>query len=261
MVAECVETGDLPPISYQGQSFAKGAGSNFAEGTVSCPDGQVVLTGGADWNSTGDESKSVATARRTLVAVGWYGGGQQLFGRGHALRRGVLRRPSLPCRLAADRGFARGGLDYTTDLVTCPLGKRILNGGPSTLCVRLLPEQEHLDGRLGWWIAGHPGVLHRRRDADRDLIFASPGASGSRLCDYAVASFSLTGTDPAGFHNDFRCSLDGAPPTSCNFGAIYVTAWRHGTASASSRDERHRRRAHLRSPTFYHGRSTPWRPQ
>lgn len=212
VVAECVETIDLPPISYQGQSFAKASGSNVAEGTVSCPDGQVVLTGGADWNSTAT-SRYLNSSTPDFGGVGWYGAGYNTSA-GATLYVEVYCVD--PAFLAGWQRIelSRGGLNYTTDLVTCPLGKRVLNGGASTFAFASYPN------RNTWtvgWDSGSQVIRAFCIDAGTPTVtlnFASPGPSGSTF-PIDNASFSWSGTDPAGFPNGFRCSLDGASPTIC----------------------------------------------
>ena len=212
VVAECAESVDLPPISYQGQSFAKASGSSAAEGTVSCPEGQVVLTGGADWNSTVTDRR-LYTSTPDFGGVAWYGRGRNsadatLY---------VEVYCTAPANLAGWQRveLSRTNAGYTSDAVVCPVGKRVLNGGTSTTNYASYPDRNAW--RAAWGETGSQIIRAFCIDAGAPTVslnFASPGANGA-IFGRDDAGFSWSGTDPAGFPNGFRCSLDGAPPTTC----------------------------------------------
>ena len=74
MVAECVETADLPTISYNSATFSQD-GSGYAAGTVTCPNaGEVALTGGAEWNGTATNRELLASMPPSSTSA-WYANG------------------------------------------------------------------------------------------------------------------------------------------------------------------------------------------
>ncbi|HEX5016357.1 MAG TPA: hypothetical protein VFX15_02090, partial [Actinomycetes bacterium] len=210
VVAECAETADLPPISYQIQEFSRD-GNGWAEGEVPCPNaGEVVLTGGVDWSNTIPDKSIYASA------PGW--GETSWYGYGHNSGTGAKLGVEVYCvNPAYVPGFVKiehtQGGDWVVDTLTCPVGKRILNGGGLAYTYASFPNRTS-------WTTTSSGTRTTRAmciDAGSPTIsidFASPGPDGS-VTKSAYANFALSGSDPAGFPNSFRCSIDGGSPSVC----------------------------------------------
>jgi hypothetical protein len=225
VVAECVQSGELPPISYNSVDITRGS-DGYAEGSVSCPNaGEVVLTGGAGWNNV--NSRQISYSGPTWSGDAW-------IARGWNSVSGAKLTVEVYCVNAADvPGFERIELDYGEysywkQSITCPQGKRILNGGtqahfgsPPTYASYPSITTWTATGFNGsgsstylraWCVsAGTPTV---------EITGASPGPQGA-ITQATGASFTFTGDDPAGYPNTFKCSLDGSPPSTCPSGVFF----------------------------------------
>ncbi len=224
VVAECVQSAQLPPISYNFVDITRGSDGN-AEGSVSCPNaGEVVLTGGAGWNNV--NSRRINHSGPTWSGDAW-------IARGWNSVSGAKLTVEVYCVSPNDvPGFDRieldyGGNSYWKTSITCPQGKRILNGGterhfgyantfasyPSI--TTWTATGYHATGSTylrAWCVsAGTPTV---------EITGATPGPEGA-VTAQTYASFSFTGTDPAGYPNGFKCSLDGSPPVTCFSGVFF----------------------------------------
>lgn len=217
VVAECVETVDLPPTSYRALEFARDA-NGYAQGSVSCPTpGDLVLTGGVDWDNT-NSSRRVYSSAPDSNAESWFGYGYNpVSGAKLTVDVYCVNPAYVPGYQRVERTLTTG---WVEDAATCPLGKRILNGGVVTFGYASYPN-------LNKWIATSSGGTKTIRAMcinagipTVSITTSSPGGSGVTTSE-DFAHFEMTGTDPAGYPNSFRCSLDGAAPTACNFGVIY----------------------------------------
>ena len=221
VVSECVETADLPPISYN--SAALGQDGGYAAGSVSCPNaGEVVLTGGAEWVGTATNRELLSSAPNA-DQTSWYANGYNPLAADLYVEVYCVQAANVPGyeRVAFTRTGAGG---WYTDTVTCPVGKRLLNGG-------MLPTSYSSYPNLVTWTAtterfAEPSHVTRATCIDAglptvNLTFTSPGPSGS-LSNTGSAGFSMTGTDPAGYPNNFLCAIDGGVYAACNGGADYI---------------------------------------
>ena len=222
VVAECVQTSQLPAISYNYVDVARGS-DGYAGTSVPCLNaGEVALTGGAGWNNVNS---------RTIDYSGPTWSGDAWIARGWNSVAGAKLTVEVYCVSVNDLpGWERVELDYSGSYfwktsIACPPGKRILNGGTqphfgNTRTYASYPSittwtasAYHISGSStylrAWCVAaGTPTV---------EITAASPGPEGSATSS-PYANFSFTGTDPAGYPNSFRCSLDGAPPAGCSSG-------------------------------------------
>ncbi|MEO8329165.1 MAG: hypothetical protein ABI586_04080 [Candidatus Nanopelagicales bacterium] len=222
VVAECVETADLPPISYQLVEFDQDV-SGYAEGAVSCLNaGEVVLTGGVDWSGGALNRELMASAPATGDSA-WYGYGYNPESAVLGVEVYCVNAANVPGYQHVQ--FARTGAGgWYTDTVTCPVGKRILNGGTFPTSFASYPNLTSWTSTIER--AAEPSHTTRATCIDAGLptvalTYTSPGPPGS-FESFGNASFSMAGTDPAGYPNNFRCSLDGGTQTSCNAGASYT---------------------------------------
>lgn len=212
-VAECVWAADLPAASHRVASFPAGAGG-FAYGTIFCPDGQVVLTGGADWNNVNT---------RHLYINGPGGNGTSWTAEGQNKTAGAVLTVEIYCvDPATVPGYSMVEYPQPTNsnwerTITCPLGTRVLNGGTSDGWANASYPNLHT-----WTVSatyGSPNPTFMRAwcvaaGTPTVAITASDGPDGWTT-DQPYALFGLAGTDPAGFPNSFRCSIDGAPMALC----------------------------------------------
>ena len=88
---------------------------------------------------------------------------------------------------------------------------------------RLLSDPEHVDGRQEWRIVSSSGTVIRAwcvAAGTPTVAIIERLAGGTRpVTRHQLAVFNFTGSDPAGFANGFKCSLDGTPPVSCSRGS------------------------------------------
>jgi len=124
-------------------------------------------------------------------------------------------------------GFQRIELDYGQTSywqtsITCPQGKRILNGGTQSHFGTGLTYASY-PSIVSWTATGYQSSGHSTYlrawcvDAGTptaQLTYASPGSEGTVTAS-PYASFAFTGRDPAGYPNTFKCSLDGSAPVTC----------------------------------------------
>ena len=114
--------------------------------------------------------------------------------------------------------------------ITCPQGKRILNGGTEGHVYGKYRSTSASYPSITTWTAGqcwaHPGSTYIRAyciaagTPTVELTGATPGPEGA-ITTQTSAEFSFAGTDPAGYSNRFKCSLDGSPPATCYSGEPY----------------------------------------
>jgi hypothetical protein len=216
VVAECVETADLPSISYNYGSFNRNS-SGYASGEVGCLNaGEVPITGGVDWSNTSGYKDM------TSSVPGW--GETSWYGAGYSDVSGAQLTVEVYC--VSDvyvPGFQKievstPGSGWVTSTITCPAGKRILTGGNldyvnssyPNLTTWTASSLHYSDGqvthlRMFCIDAGSPTV---------SLAYASPGSPGA-VTGSAYANFQVTGSDPAGDPNGFKCSLDGGAAANC----------------------------------------------
>ena len=224
VIAECVQSSELPPMNRYAVDVTRGS-DGFAEGLVSCANaGEVVLSGGANWNNV--NSRSISQSGPTWSGDAW-------IARGWNSVAGAKLTVEVYCVSAADvPGFERIELDQSQNgfwktPITCPQGKRILNGGtqdhfgntstyasyPSIITWTASGYHNGSSTYLRAWCvaAGTPTV---------QITGATPGPEGT-VTSYPNATFFFTGRDPAGFPNTFKCSLDGSPAVTCVSGVSY----------------------------------------
>jgi hypothetical protein len=215
-VAECILATEMPPYSYDIQYFSRNA-NGFASGEVACPNaGEVPLTGGVDW-SNGSTGKSMSASVPGWGETSWYGSGYNpVSGATLAVEVYCVSPNDVP-------GFekiemSRTGSGYFQESLTCPQGKRILNGGNLDYVNGSYPDINRWNSvfyhynstqtthlRAMCVNAGSPTVT---------IAAASPSPAGT-VTSQNYASFQLAGGDPAGYPNSFKCSLNGGATTSC----------------------------------------------
>ena len=216
VVAECVETADLPPISYDIQVFNRDA-NGYASGEVGCPNaGEAVLTGGVDW-SNGSTGKSMSASVPGWGETSWYGSGYNpVSGAQLAVEVYCVNPAYVPGYQQLE--FTRTGEGNWADSITCPQGKRILNGGNLDYVNGSYPTLTKWTATFVHygpsWSSTFRATCIDAGNPTVSLDYSSPGPSGSATSS-SYANFTLSGTDQAGYPNTFKCSLNGAPATTC----------------------------------------------
>ncbi len=211
VVAECVETVDLPPMSYQLLEFAAD-GDGVVDASVPCPNpGDLVLTGGTDWNNT-SSSRIVYSSAPAWSAEAWSGYGRStVAGAKLGIEVYCVNPADVP---GYERVEATPSSGWSESSVTCPVGKRILNGGVDDFSYGSYPN-------LTKWTSTSSATRTIRAmcvDAGTPTVAitgASFGSDGAITRDEYVG-FGFTGSDPAGFPNSFQCSLNGSPLAGCS---------------------------------------------
>ncbi|WP_183093255.1 hypothetical protein [Nocardioides stalactiti] len=217
VVAECVLTSDLPPMSHNFVQVPATGQYNTAGATVSClNEGEVVLTGGASWSNVNT---------RTLSVNGAGPDGRSWHAEGSNSVKNALLAVEVYCvDPAAVPGYVKVEYHQPEEFswqasVTCPTGKRVLHGGSPDSVFASYPNLNRwtatgstdyvaYDAVVRAWCvdAGVPTVTS---------FSATPGPEGTLTSD-VFAGFTMDATDPAGFaYPGFRCSLDNSAPTTC----------------------------------------------
>jgi len=221
VIAECVEIADLPAISHNYVDVTASGG--WAQGVVSCPNvGEVALTGGAGWNNVNT---------RTIRWSGPTWSGDAWFARGYNSVAGAKLTVEVYCVNINDvPGFTQlevdfGGSSFWKTSLICPQGTRIMTGG----------TQAHFGGGTtyasypnltSWTATGYQNtgdstylraICVSAGSPTVEITYATPGPNGA-LTSNTVAGFYFTGSDPAGYSNTFKCSLDGSPAATCYSG-------------------------------------------
>lgn len=128
LAATCVWLDDIGTVTTVYTEFARN-GDGRAGGTVSCPDGTVVLSGGVDWSNS-------STGRTIDYSSPADGGGTSWYVAGHSWASGVLA-VELRCvsssLLVGEYATTGDSLDgspgYAGASTICASGYRILTGG------------------------------------------------------------------------------------------------------------------------------------
>ena len=217
IVAECVETSDLPPISHHLQEFTRNS-SGVWDGTVSCLNpGEVVLTGGVDWSNV--NTREVSTSGPKWSGEAWRAvGHNNVAGAVMGVEAYCVDPADVPGYVRVER--AQSGDPYWSATVTCPHGTRILNGGTEGR-----DSHASFPNLNRWTASGYsPDTTYVRAwcvSAGQPTVWISsldpPGAYTSQTW----ARFVVASSDPAGFGVDLVCSVDGSAPQRCPSTASY----------------------------------------
>lgn len=215
VVAECVLTSDLPAISHHLVEFPTNSYGE-AKGTVSCLNpGEVALAGGVDWSNV--NSRRIYRSGPTSDGTGWVAeGSNSVSGAVFAVEVYCVAPADVPgYQLIADQYTASGNGSHAS---TCPVGKRILSGGTEGVGA----ENASYPSLNKWTVTTYSLISYTTSvraicvDAGLPTVAISQASpSDGAVTSNRFASFQMTGSDPAGFPNSFKCSLDGAVATTC----------------------------------------------
>ncbi len=213
VVAECASTADLPTFSYQLHEFPN---ASYFDKTIGCPNsGEVVVTAGTGWdNPTG--------AWLYSSGPGSDGASWRVTASGANVGKFYVEIYCVDPAQVPGLTRVEKPLAYGSHTVTCPLGTRVLNGGNSFGVTN--GSHPHLNTWtvaewFGYYGHGPNEVVRAWCVAAGNPTVSITGRPSAVVNDSSSNSFSFSGSDPAGFGNGFRCSLDGAAPQVC--GSFY----------------------------------------
>ena len=237
IVVHCVWAASLGSITYVSQTFARNAATGHAGGTVTCPGGYRVMTGGADW-ANADATRSIDYSSPLLDgsnnATSWYAAGQSptsgdtLFVEAYCIESGYLGSQVISTGLSATAGFS--GQDLSAG-ASCPVDYRILTAG-AVPAGTTFPFQDR-----GWAWASGPAdprtwsaaatlvsgdqleVVAVCIPASKPTVSISPQPASPSSSNSAAVGY--LGSDPTGESTVASCHLDGQSSFSCASGSTY----------------------------------------